>query len=214
MSILLGRRYCHTEAMRRLNRKRFDALSISNYVIKKGCSHGARHRQSEEKIYNHQAFHAWKRCQKKKDAKGGNYTGMLDRFWKSPRYRKSQEEHGWDEAKCTEMDRLAQEDSAHKLKKSEYLRCSSIWCLQVNNSGSNAPMATRPDYRAAAALKNHLHRNSEDYQKPIPPQDQDRVREGNKFSETYCRGGRVDKKTWWRFWTPSSSSASWWQSDQ
>ena len=57
--------------MRRLNRKRFDALSISNYVIKKGCSHGARHGQSEEKIYNHQAFHAWKRCQKKKDAKGG-----------------------------------------------------------------------------------------------------------------------------------------------
>ena len=57
---------CHTEAMRRLNRKRFDALSISNYVIKKGCSHGARHGQSEEKIYNHQAFHAWKRCKKKR----------------------------------------------------------------------------------------------------------------------------------------------------
>ena len=43
--------------------------------------------------------------------------------------------------------------------------------------GCNAPMATRPDYRAAVALKNHLYRNSEDFQKPIPPQDQDRVEE-------------------------------------
>ena len=111
------------------------------------------------------------------------------------------------------MGRLAQEDHTYKLTRSEYLRCSSTWCLQLNSSGSIAPMATRPDYRAAIALKNHLHRNSEDYQKPIPPQDQDRVREGNKFSETYCRGGRVAKKTGWRFWTSSSSSSSW-QTDQ
>ena len=107
-------------------------------------------------------------AQKKKDAKGGNYTGMLDRFLKSPRYRKSQEEHGWDEAKCAEMDRLAQEESAYKLTRSEYLRYSSIWCLQLNKSGSIAPMATRPDYRAAVALKNHLHRNSERLSKTNP----------------------------------------------
>ena len=198
----------------RLNRKRFDALSISNYVLKKGCSHGAGRGNTEEQIYYHQVVNAWKRCQKKKDAKVGNYTGMLDRFLKSPRQRKSQEEHGWDEAKCTEMGKLAQEDHTYKLTRSEYLRCSSTWCLQLNSSGSIGPMATRPDYRAAVALNNHLHRNSEDYQKTIPPQDQDRVREGNKFSETYRQGGPVDKKPLWGFWTPSSSSASWWQSDQ
>ena len=32
-------------------------------------------------------------------------------------------------------------------------------------------------------------------------------------SETYRQRARVDKKNGWRFWTPSSSSASWWQSD-
>ena len=108
-----------------------------------------------------------------------------------------------DEAKCEEMDKLAQEDRTYKLARSEYLRYSSNWSLQVNSSGSNAPMVTRPDYRASVALKNRLYRNSEEYQKPMSPQDQDRVREGNKFSETYRQGARVDKKTGWRFWTPS-----------
>ena len=39
---------CHTDEMRRRNRKRVDALSISNNVIKKGFSHGVRHGNSEE----------------------------------------------------------------------------------------------------------------------------------------------------------------------
>ena len=43
----------HSEDVRRLNRKRFDALSVSNYVIKKECTHGARHGKSEEQIYYH-----------------------------------------------------------------------------------------------------------------------------------------------------------------
>ena len=81
---------------------------------------------------------------------------------------------GWNEAQCEEVDKVAQEDHTYKLTKAEYLRYRPNWCLQPNNSGNNGPMATRPDYRAAVALKNHLHRNSEDYQEPIPPQDQDR----------------------------------------
>ena len=153
-------------------------------------------------------------AERRKVHKAKNYTEILDRFLKSPRHRKSQEEHGWDEAKCAEMGRLGQEDHTYKLTRSEYLRCSSTWCLQLNSSGSIAPMATRPDYRAAVALNNHLRRNSEDYQKPIPPQDQDRVREGNKFSETHRQGGRVDKKTGWRFWTHSSFSSCWWHCDK
>ena len=36
-----------------LNRKRFDGFSFSNYVIKKGCSHGARREKTEEQIYHH-----------------------------------------------------------------------------------------------------------------------------------------------------------------
>ena len=48
----------HTDDMRRLNRTRSDAFSISNYVIKKGCSHGARYGKSEEQIYYHKSFNA------------------------------------------------------------------------------------------------------------------------------------------------------------
>ena len=75
-------------------------------------------------------------------------------------------------------------------------------------------MANRLDYRAAVALKNQLYRNCEYYRKPIPPQEQDSVREGKQFSETYRQGARVDKKTGWKFVTSSSSSSSWWQSEQ
>ena len=54
-------------------------------------------------------------------------------------------------------------------------------------------MTSRPDYRAAVAIKNPFDRKSEHYQEPIPPQNQDRVREGNKFSETYRQGPRLEK---------------------
>ena len=159
-------------------------------MIKKEFSHGVRHGKSEEQIYHHQTYNAWKQCRKKKDAQGENYTGILDRFLRSPRYCKSQEELGWDEAECAEMGKLAQEHYTYKLTKSEHLRYSSNWSLQLNSSGSNALMATRPDYRAADALKNYLYRNSEDYQRQIPPQDQDRLREYTKFSETDREGAR------------------------
>ena len=137
-----------------------------------------------------------------------------EQILRSPRYRKSQEQLGWDETECAEMDKLVQEHYTYKLTKSECLRYSSNWCLQLNSSWCNAPMTTRPDYRAAVALKNHLYRYSEVYQKSIPPQDQDWVREDTKFSETYRQEARVDKKTGWKFGKSSSSSSSWWQRDQ
>ena len=63
------------------------------------------------------------------------------------------------------------------------------------------------------SLKNHLYRESEDYQRPIPPENQDRQRRGRKFSETYHQGSQIDPKTEWKFWRSSSSSSPWWQSD-
>ena len=105
---------------------------------------------------------------KEEDATGQNFTGCKDRLWKDPRYRQSQEEHGWDQAKCEEMNKLAQEDHSYTLTRSELSRYSSNWSLQENSSGRNAPMATRSDYRSAVALKNHLYRKSEEYQKTNP----------------------------------------------
>ena len=75
---------------------------------------------------------------------------------KDPQYRQSQEEHGWDEAKCEEMDKLAQEDHSYTLTRSEFLRLSSNWSIQLNNSGLNKLMASRPDYRTAVQLTNHM----------------------------------------------------------
>ena len=73
-------------------------LSYRANVIKKGCSHGARHGKPEEQIYYHQSFNAWKRCRKRKVATCQNYTGVLDRFLKDPQYREAQERIGCDEA--------------------------------------------------------------------------------------------------------------------
>ena len=97
--------------------------------------------------------------------------------------------------KCTqqyqEMDNLAQEDHAYKATKKELGRKSSHWTLQLNDLTFNGPMALRDDYKAAVSLNNHMYRRPEDYQKPSPPQYQDRQRRGCKFSETYRQGPNI-----------------------
>ena len=56
-----------SESRRKFNKLRLDALSIPNYLIKKGRSHGARHGKTKEQIEYHMAWNAWKRCCKKVD---------------------------------------------------------------------------------------------------------------------------------------------------
>ena len=84
------------------------------------------------------AFNAWDRCRMKKDATGQNFTGILDILMRDPKYLQSQEEHGWDEAKCKDTDRLAQEDHSYKS------------ALPFGTQGSNV---TRPDYRSAVGIE-------------------------------------------------------------
>ena len=132
-----GNCLCNTDSTRQLNRTRFDALSISNYVIKKGCPHGSRYGNAEKQTLYRTAYNAWKRCRKKKDSTSQTYTGTLDRFLKSPRYRESQEAHGWDEANCAAHDKLAQEDHSFPPTRSEHLEHSSN-----GSSSSKAPDTT------------------------------------------------------------------------
>ena len=49
------------------------------------------------------------------------------------------------------------------------------------------------------SLKNNLYRLSEDYQRPIPPQDQDRQRRGCQLSDAYRHSPKIDPTTGWRF---------------
>ena len=57
-----------SKSRRNFIRLRLDTLSIPNYVIKKGATHGARHDKTEVQREHHLAWNAWKRCCKKVDS--------------------------------------------------------------------------------------------------------------------------------------------------
>ena len=98
---------------RKFNKLRLDALSIPNYVIKKGPTQAARHGKTEVQKEYHQAWNAWKRCFKKVDSQGEHFTGIHDRFLRDPVYRESQIAIGWTEQKCKEWDELAKEEQTY-----------------------------------------------------------------------------------------------------
>ena len=54
----------------KVKKLRLDAISIPDYVIKKGATHGARHGKTEVQRKYHMAWNAWKRCCKKVDSQG------------------------------------------------------------------------------------------------------------------------------------------------
>ena len=55
------------------NRLRLDAISILDFVINKGATHGARHSKTEVQREYHLAWNAWKRCCKKVDSQGEHF---------------------------------------------------------------------------------------------------------------------------------------------
>ena len=79
-----GQFFVDSESRRKFDKLRLDALSIPNYVIKKGPTHGAGHGKTEEQKECHIAWNAWKRCCKKVDSQGGHFTGIHDRYLRDP----------------------------------------------------------------------------------------------------------------------------------
>ena len=142
-----------SESRRKFNKLRLDALSIPNYVIKKGRSHGAGLGKTEEQKEYHQAWNAWKRCCKKVDSQGEHFTGIHHRFLRDPVYRESQLAIGWTEQKCKEWDELAQKDHTYHLTPEEKKRYQGQWYLALNKSGKNGPVKLRSDFRAAVLMK-------------------------------------------------------------
>ena len=98
-----GQCLIESESRRKFNKLRLDALSVPNYVMKKGPTHGARHGKTEEQKKYHRA---WKRCCKKVDSQGEHFTGIHDRFLRDPVFRESQLAIGWTEQKCKEWGRI------------------------------------------------------------------------------------------------------------
>ena len=91
----------------KLNKDRFNALSIPNDVIKKGPSHGARHGNTERQIMYH-AAHASANPARKK-----GFNSRPDRYLNCPIYRASQIQIGWDEEHCARSDAIAAEDHSY-----------------------------------------------------------------------------------------------------
>ena len=195
LSVILDKRHCaclcRTDTTRILDRDRFDTLSIPNYVIKKGASHGARHRKTEEQRIYHIAYNAWKTCRQK-----GEYNGKLDRVLNSPRYRASQTAHGWTEELCAKYDACVQEDHSNTDTAWVHQRLASNWKIQLNGSGPSGPIAKRPDYQEAVRIKNRLHQESgeADKKERTHPGEQGQTNPHNQFSTTCQDSSRVDPK--------------------
>ena len=118
-----------SESRRKFNKLRLDALSIPNYWIKEGPTHGARHGRTEVQREYHLSWNAWKRCCKKVDSQGEHFTGIHDRFLRDPVHRESQLAIGWKEQKCKEWDELAKEDHTYHLTPEEKKRYQGQWYL-------------------------------------------------------------------------------------
>ena len=134
-----------------------------------GRCHGARHGETEEPKEYFIAFIAWKTCRKRELTLKKNITqGIHDRFQRDQVYRESQRKIDWTEQKCTEMDKLAQEDHPYHLSNEEFKRFQGQWYLTLNKAGKNAPMRLRSDFRAAVSTKNRLHQETVEGLYPTP----------------------------------------------
>ena len=166
-----GHLLVESEYSQNFNKWRLDALSIPHYVIKKGRCHGARHGKIEELKEYHIAFNAWKRCCKKVDSqlKIGANVQRDGRVGKARSHVPSLQR------------------GIQKIPK------KGQWYLTLNNSGKNAPMRLRSDFRVAVSLKNRLHRESNCR---------------NNISTAIQEMALSSSDSWWDW----DTSKSWWSS--
>ena len=209
-----GQCLIYSESRRNFNRLRLDALSIPNYVIKKGATHGARHGKTEVRREHHMAWNARKRCCKKVDSQGEHFTGIHDRFLRV-QFIVDHNSQSDGQNKCKEWDELAKEDHTYKLTPEVKRRYKGQWYLTLNKEGKNGPVKLRSGYRAAVLMKNRSHHESgEPIEEPIHPGQQRRIQQGQEvFSKDYFYSARVDLHTGWQYWL-SSSNSSWWYASE
>ena len=120
------------ESSRHLHQWRLDVLSIPNYVIKKGRTHGHRFGKTKEQRDYHIAHNYRKRCIKR------HFEGIHDRLLKDPEFRESQLENDRTEEVCIQMNEIAQKDFSYHMTQAEYFRYRKNWWISLNNSGRSA----------------------------------------------------------------------------
>ena len=134
----------------------------------------ARHADLQQNnVYNPFSKHskdAWKRCCKKVDSQGEQFTGIHDRFFRDPVYRESQLAIGWTEQKCKEWTNLRKKTTRTISLQRNSKDTQGQWDLTLNKSGKNGPMKLRSDFQAAVLMKNRLyHESGEQVEEPIHP---------------------------------------------
>ena len=144
-----------SESRRKLNKLRLAALSVPNYVIKKGPTLGTRHGKTELQREYHLAWNAWKRRCKKVDSRGEQFTGIHDRFLRDPVHRESQLAIGWTEQ-----------------RRKEKIPRTLVSCSE--QSRQNGPVKLRSDFRVAVLMKNRLHHESGEQIEELLHTDQQR----------------------------------------
>ena len=179
-----------SDKTRKRNKDRF-VLSIPNYVIKKGPSHGARHRNTERQRIYHAAHVSAKRAKKK------DHESMLDRMFNSFRIRESLK------------------STAHATA-SERFRSENDWVFVLNSSGPNGPMKKRDQNQERSCEESGKgntgpHPSEQVRQRPGQPfaghsEGIERVDSPNWMERWYLSAvSSSSSSSWWK------SSDKWWQ---
>ena len=141
-----------SESRRKFNKLRLDALSIQNYVIMKGPTHGARHGKTEVQREYHLAWNVWKRCCKKVDSQGGDFTGFTIDF--------SEIQLIVNHSSQSDGQKKSAKSGMNLQKKTIHIISLQRKRKDTKNAGKNGPMKLRSDFRAAVLMKNRLHHES------------------------------------------------------
>ena len=194
-----GQLLVDSASRRKFNKLRLDALFIPEYVIKKGCCHGARHGRIEEQTEYHISWNAWKRCCKRVKSQGKLFSGLHDRFLRDPRLSRITIRIRMDRRKvcAKKWTNLQNKNTRTVSLQRNFKRYQGEWYLALKKSGKNGPMRFRPDFRAADTPKKRFHRESGvQVAEPISPQQ-------------YRSWLSSSSDSWW-----DTSEKSWWSSKE
>ena len=171
-----------TEENKKFVQYTMDLLSIPNYCMKKGRSHGHRYGKKPGDRECYIAHSLKKKCKKK------YYLGIHDRFIRDEKFRKNMIDNGRTEEICRQMDDLADEDHTHHLTSEEIDDYRSNWWIRSNKIGSDTmPIRHRSDFKQALSTLRQLK------------DKEDEAQRNQRWTQSYS-------SSWWNW------QGSWWTS--
>ena len=123
----------------------------------------------------------------------------------------------WDEAFCAQYDKLSNGDVTYVCTAQEHKRRENSWPLILNSQGRHGPIKQREDHTNAIKTNKRLHKKSGAASPKIHPSKQVRLTFNTPFSRSSEGAERVESKTGWKWYPPTSHQAhfrhggKWWQ---